>query len=83
MDSLHPLPSRGRLSLAFREVFCSQEAILSNLGGKGTEKEAWELVTFRVIGHWDPVWDDAQSLPSLFSSQHRTFLQAKSPFRLS
>lgn len=46
MDSLHPLPSRGRLSLAFREVFYSQEAILSNLGGKGREKEAWELMTF-------------------------------------
>lgn len=41
---MHPLPSRGRISLAFKKMFHSQKAILASLEGKGREKEGWGLV---------------------------------------
>lgn len=36
---VHPVPSRGRISLAFRAVFCSQAAILPKLSGGEMEKK--------------------------------------------
>lgn len=46
---MHPVPSRGRISLAFRAVFCSQAAILASLSGARMEKARLGLVASPII----------------------------------